>query len=146
MMRADRSLLVVLGTALLLVACGGGEEPPVGDESSPAPVATEDVGDPTPVVTEQGGTYFGVYLAVGEGPDVEDAINYLTEERGLAAGQDFSIGDVACDQGAEEALGAGAGPMRVAVYFDSQEEAEAWSQTLPAPPIAIAQVETFCLD
>lgn len=144
-MRADRTL-IVLSTAVLLSACGGdGDQPSAGTES-PAPVVTEEEVAPTPVVTEHGGTYFGVYLAVGEGPDIEDAINYLTEERGLAAGQEFSIGDVSCDLGAEAALGAGAGPMRVAVYFDSQAEAEAWSQTLPAPPIGIAEVQTMCLD
>ena len=145
-MRVDR-IVLMLGAALALAACGGdGDDPPTNVGGSPAPVVTEEAGAPTPVVTEHGGTYFGVYLAVGEGPDIEDAINYLSEERGLAAGQDFSIGDVACDQGAAEALGANAGPMRVAVYFDSREEAEAWSQTLPAPPIAIAEVQTMCLD
>ena len=145
-MRPGRTLMV-LGTAVLLAACGdGADEQPAGDGNSPAAVATEEGGEPTPVVAEHGGTYFGVYLAVGEGPDIEDAINYLTEERGLEPGQEFSIGDVSCDPGAEAALGAGAGPMRVAVYFDSQEEAEAWSQTLPAPPIGIAEVQTMCLD
>jgi hypothetical protein len=145
-MRAER-ILTLLCTAMLLAACGGDENgPPTSGGDSPAPVATEEGSEPTPVVTEQGGTYFGVYLAVGEGPDIEDAINYLTEERGLEPGQDFSIGDVSCDQGAEAALGAGAGPMRVAVYFESQEDAEAWSQTLPAPPIGIAEVQTMCLD
>ena len=145
-MRADRALMV-LSTAVLLAACGGEEKAePQGGTDSPGPVVTEEAVAPIPVVTEHGGTYFGVYLAVGEGPDIEDAINYLTEERGLAAGQEFSIGDVSCDLGAETALGAGAGPMRVAVYFDSQEEAEAWSQTLPAPPIGIAEVQTMCLD
>src|SRR5687768_4437268 len=67
MKRADR-VFVVLSTALLLAACGGEEkDEPAVREDSPAPVATEEAGDPTPVVTEHGETYFGVYLAVGEG-------------------------------------------------------------------------------
>lgn len=135
---------IVLLSLVLLAGCGSEEGGEPADTESPAPAVTEEAGAPEPVVIEQGDTYFGVYLAVGEGPDIEDAINYLTEERGLQAEQEFSIGDVTCDEGAQEALGEGAGPMRVAVYFDSREDAEAWSQTLPAAPIAIVEVQTNC--
>jgi hypothetical protein len=142
--RAVARTLMLLAL-VLLAACGSEEGEVVNGGGVPTPVETEETGgEPSPVVTEQGGTYWGVYLAIGEGPDIEDAINYLTEERGLEPGQEFSIGDLSCDRGAE--LGTDAGPMRVAVYFDSQEDAEAWAETLPASPIAIAEVETFCLD
>ena len=138
---------MAIGTAVVLTACGGDENgAPADDGASPAPAATEDRGAPVPVPPEHGGTYFGVYLAVGQGTDIEDAINYLSEERGLEPGQEFTIGDISCDRGAQEALGADAGPMRVAVYFDTQEDAEAWAETLPAPPITIAEVQTMCLD
>src|SRR5687768_16084436 len=143
MRRADRAVMAVTA-AVLLAACGGDEKgKPPGAGDSPSAIASEEPGAPAPVVAEHGGTYFGVYLATGEGTDIEDAINYLSEERGLEPGQEFAIGDVSCDQGAQEALGEGAGPMRVAVYFASQEDAEAWSQTLPAPPITIAEVQTL---
>lgn len=148
------SLVVALGAA----ACDG-ESPVVAPSPSPSPspsptpAPTEPSpspepgpeSTPEPVVTEHGGTYWGVYLAVGEGPDLEDAIAYLTTERGLEFGSEFSIGDLSCDTGAAEALGA-EGPMRVAVYFETQEDAEAWADTLPGPPVGIVEVQTFCLD
>jgi hypothetical protein len=115
------------------------------DSVTQCPTETEQVTDlvPQPVVPEHGGTFWGVYLAVGEEPDLEDAIAYLNEERGI----DFSgFGSVDCDEGARKALGPGAGPYTVAVYFDTEEDARAWAETLPAPPVAIAEVRTFCLD
>jgi hypothetical protein len=98
---------------------------------------------PSPVAPEHGGTYWAVYLAVGEGPDLEDAIAYLTEERGI---EFFGPTDVNCDEGAGEALGPGAGPLSVGVYFETEEDASAWAETLPGPPVGIVEVRTFCLD
>jgi hypothetical protein len=116
---------------------------PTIEEPSPTPATPEVV--PEPVTTEQGGTYWGVYLAAGEGPDLEDAIQYLTEDRGLELGEFNAGSDVHCDGGARKVLGR-VGPLVVAVYFDSEEDAQAWAATLPAPPLAIARVRTFCLD
>ena len=142
MTRLGRTLMAV-SAAVVLAACGEDENgAPPPDE---APAETEATAT-DPVPPEHGETYFGVYLATGQGPDLEDAINYLTEERGLEPGQEFTIGDVSCDRGAQEALGPDAGPMRVAVYFESEDEAEAWAETLPAAPITIAEVQTMCLD
>lgn len=98
---------------------------------------------PSPVAPEHGGTYWAVYLAVGEGPDLEDAIAYLTEERGI---EFFGPTDVNCDEGAGEALSPGAGPLSVGVYFETDEDARAWAETLPGPPVGIVEVRTFCLD
>jgi hypothetical protein len=95
------------------------------------------------VAPEHGGTYWAVYLAVGEGPDLEDAIAYLTEERGI---EFLGPTDVNCDDGAREALGPGAGPQSVGVYFETEEDASAWAGTLPGPPVGIVEVRTFCLD
>jgi len=116
------------------------------DESVPACIDTEvatPAAVPTPLVPEHGGTYWGVYLAVGEGPELEDANAYLREGRGIAA---IGGGSVECDEGARKALGPDAGPLTVAVYFETEEDARAWAETLPAAPVAIAEVRTFCLD
>lgn len=110
--------------------------PAVGETATPAAA-------PTPVIPEQGGTYWGVYLAVGEGPELEDANAYLREERGITA---IGGGSVECDEGARKALGPDAGPLTVAVYFETEEDARAWAETLPAAPAGIAEVRTFCLD
>ena len=140
--------------ALALAACDGEVAAPTSTPSptpspspSPSPSATLESPSPAPdpVVTEQGGTYWGVYLAVGDGPDLEDAIAYLSEQRELEVGSQFSVGDLSCDQGASETLGLD-GPMRVAVYFDTQADAEAWADTLEGGPVGIAEVQTFCLD
>ena len=135
----------------LLGACGDGgraDAPPTPIEktsptTSPTTAPSPSIGPVVPVAPEHGGTYWAVYLAVGDETQLEDAIAYLSEERDI---QDFSVGDVACDEGASEALPSGAGPQRVAVYFASEDDARAWSETLPASPVAIAEVRTFCLD
>jgi hypothetical protein len=141
----------ILGIAMGLAACSPAAPPdeivaPTRSPSPTSPVATatpEEPGAPSPVTPEHGGTYWAVYLAVGEGPELEDAIAYLTEERGV---EFFGPTDVNCDQGAVEALGSRAGPLSVAVYFDTEEDARAWAETLPGPPVGVAEVRTFCLD
>ncbi|HEX5948840.1 MAG TPA: hypothetical protein VFZ45_04670 [Actinomycetota bacterium] len=139
---------LLLGAVLLLGACTS-EEPaaqrPVSPEPSPpaSSPTPRQPGAPSPVVPEHGEKYWAVYLAVGDGPELEDAIAYLTGEQGI----EFpGPTDVNCDQGAAEALGPDAGPLSVAAYFDSEEDARAWAETLPGPPVAIAEVRTFCLD
>lgn len=160
-MSTIRSTLLTLALVVALGAAACDEDSPVvapsptSSPTSPAPAPSPTPASPSPepspestpepVVAEHGGTYWGVYLAVGGGPDLEDAIAYLTTERGLRFGSEFSIGDLSCDTGAAEALGA-EGPMRVAVYFETQQDAEAWADTLPGPPVGIAEVQTLCLD
>jgi hypothetical protein len=132
------------------VACSP-EQPDDATPTAVSPTATSDPATPTPdqaetsspVAPEHGGTYWAVYLAVGEGPDLEDAIAYLTEERGI---EFFGPTDVNCDDGAREALGPDAGPLSVGMYFETEDDARAWAETLPGPPVAIVEVRTFCLD
>lgn len=150
-----RAVVTLVAVAFLASCAGDAAEPDplrtepispdVTEEPSVATPSPTEAALPEPVTTEQGGTYWGVYLAAGEGPELEDAIQYLTEERGLELGEFNAGSDVHCDGGARKALG-GAGPLVVSVYFLSEEDAEAWADTLPAPPLAIARVRTFCLD
>lgn len=144
--------VALLALTVVLAACSSDPEPTATPSSSPtaspSPAASPAApgAEPEPAITEQGGTYWGVYLAIGSESDLEDAIQYLTEERGLEAGIDFSIGDISCDEGAAEALGADEGAQRVAVYFASSGDATAWAATLPGQPVGIVEVKTFCLD
>jgi hypothetical protein len=34
----------------------------------------------------------------------------------------------------------------VGVYFETEEDARAWAETLPGPPVGIVEARTFCLD
>ena len=143
-----RVLAAAALAALLLGACSSEPEPaasPSPTSTSPAPGPSPTAAEPEPVVPEHGGTYWAVYLAVGGETDLEDAIQYLTEVRNLELGA-VAVGDVNCDEGAAEALGADPGSLRVAVYFDSSQDATAWAATLPADPVGIVEVRTFCLD
>ncbi len=148
-MRMLRSVLGSEVVVAFLVSCAGDaatpqQQPaPTTEPPSPGPTSVEEF--PDPVVTEHSGTYWGVYLAAGEGPELEDAIQYLTVIHGLR-GNEFNAGsDVNCDQGARKVLG-DVGPLVVAVYFASEQDARAWASELPAPPLGIARVRTFCLD
>ncbi len=72
-------------------------------------------------------------------------VGHLFDQFGIQAVQ----GEVACDQGAAEALGPGA-EFRVAVYFDTEVDARAFVDQLATSgevtDAPIAQVTTYCLD
>lgn len=102
---------------------------------------------PEPVSPEHGGMYWAVYLGVGEaGPKaIEWAVDWA-RRLGVEAGS----GELACDQGAAEALGVPADWHGVGVYFDTREDAVNFyldsglaDHEVEAP---IARVTTYCLD
>jgi hypothetical protein len=104
---------------------------------------------PVQASIEHGGSYWAVYVAVepDEGRVLADA-----RDRVEAAGYTPGGGDLACDQGAAEALGMErqAQAMTVAVYFDTRDDAETFfgllASRLEPPPVGIANVTTLCLD
>ncbi|MGH7540140.1 MAG: hypothetical protein ACRELC_03980, partial [Gemmatimonadota bacterium] len=109
--------------------------------------AEPDVGRPAPVDPIHGGTYWAVYVWLGSGtdPDSERAF----ERWSNVTGGKVSSGDLACDEGAAEALGTTAA-SRVAAYFESQGDATAFAREHgllghEADPV-IARVTTYCLD
>ena len=131
--------------SLALVACGGDEAPP---EQPPTPVATaspETSPQFSPVVPTQGGTYFGVYVAVADKGD-RASLQASAEALDAIGISEYSIGDISCDEGAAEELGVPEDSGRVAVYFETREEADAFTRSLPSPILRIARVRTFCLD
>lgn len=141
-MRSEPSLGVILVLAMLLAACASDGEPTQEGAADPAQ-ATEMKG-PAPIVPEQGGTYWGVYLAVGYPAHMEGMTSFLTDEVGLEPGVEFANGEMSCDEGAAEGLDNTA-PNRVAVYFDSREDAEAWVDAwLDEEPVGIVEVATLC--
>jgi len=159
-----RRLLVM--ALLALAACRTEEPPPptgpapttaTGTATVEPPATTEEVPSPdeTPfspesafhaigsVEVEQAGTYWAIYLAVGEqgAPELEQTTDYLA---GL--GIESYAGDLACDRGAAEALGLSEDLTAVGVYFVEREDAQDFAEKLPTPPTGIAKVRTYCAD
>jgi len=102
---------------------------------------------PMPVDPVHGGTYWAVYPWVGAPGDREadDVSAWLLQEFGI---ESFA-GDLACDEGAAEALGTDA-EQGIGVYFETQDEANAFASQAgllgdEADPV-IARVTTYCLD
>ncbi len=99
-----------------------------------APPALENV--------EQGGTYWGVIVAVADDGDYIQRV----ADRMIEQGVPVSWGDVECDQGGGRRFGDGIGLQRVAAYFATSDEAERFADALDPPPVAVARVTVYCLD
>jgi hypothetical protein len=141
--RRIRFGFVVLATTL--TACDG-EQAPAERPGTPVVTASpETPAEFTPVVPEQGGTYFGVYVAIAD-PGDQASLQASAEALDAIGISEYSIGDISCDEGAAEELGVPKDSGRVAVYFNSREDAGAFTQSLPSPILRIAKVRTFCLD
>jgi hypothetical protein len=119
---------------LLLRGTFSGADEPVG---TPLPV------QPPEVSPTHGGVVWGLYLAVG--PSLDDPDMEAATRQAEALGYTPSGGDLACDDGATDALGVDAGSSGVAVYFASERDAEAATQFFDAW-VGIARVRTYCLD
>jgi hypothetical protein len=101
---------------------------------------------PMPVDPVHGGTYWAVYPWVGAAGDREadDVSAELFAQFGIEA----FPGDLACDQGAAEALGTDA-EQGIGVYFETDDEANAFALQaglLDHTRRVIARVTTYCLD
>jgi hypothetical protein len=102
---------------------------------------------PAPVTPIHGGRYWAVYPWVGAAgsPEADDVSAQLLDDFGIEA----FPGDLACDQGAAEALGTDA-EQGIAVYFQTEDEANEFALQAgllghEAGPV-IARVTTYCLD
>jgi hypothetical protein len=134
----------ILVLAVLLAACG--EEEPTAQPETPLATATAETSPEfTPAEPEQGGTYWGVYVAIADKGD-DAALQQSAEALDALGYSEYSIGDISCDEGAAEELGVPEDSGRVAVYFETEEEARAFSGSLPSAIVRIAEVKTFCLD
>jgi hypothetical protein len=123
-------------------ASPSGESPSATESPSPS----ESPKPPLPTAVEnpkQGGTYFGVYLAVGPATDPK-LVTAAQDAAGL--GYRAFPGDISCDHGAAEALGVSNDLFAVAIYFKFKAQAKDLLPWLDEPPLAIAQVQTYCAD
>ena len=101
---------------------------------------------PTPINPVHGGSYWAVYPWVGAAGsrEADDVSAQLLQEFGVEA----FPGDLACDQGAAEALGTDA-EQGIGVYFETADEANAFALQaglLDHIRRVIARVTTYCLD
>ena len=103
--------------------------------------------EPVPVDPIHGGSYWAVYPWTGPtgDPAANEMVGQLFDDFGIQAWQ----GEIACDQGAAETLGTD-DEWRVAVYFETQDEANAFADQAgllghEGGPV-IARVTTYCLD
>jgi hypothetical protein len=108
-----------------------------------------DAGDaariPDPVEPVHGGTYWAVYVWLGASgdPEADDVTARLRTEFGIEA----FAGELACDDGAAQAIGTDA-PHGIAVYFETEADARDFVRSAGtlAQGAPIAQVTTYCLD
>lgn len=107
-----------------------------------------ETGEPVPdplADVRHGGQYWGV-LWVGDYGDARlDRVREAIHQRWDAV---WSDGDVACDRDAAEELDVDPSARRVAVYFDTEDDASQFAAHAPLPsePTGYAQVTTYCLD
>lgn len=128
----------LLLTLTLLVACS--------DSATPQSTQTTSGGETSAageVAPSHGARLVGVYVVVAApgAPELEAAANPL-RERGIMV----SVGELACDTGAAETLGASPEAHAVSVMFATREAAEAFAQTLASAPAGIAEITVGCAD
>jgi hypothetical protein len=112
----------------------------VGPARDPAEAPVPTVVDVEP---EHGGVVWGLYLALGD--SLDDPAMDAARQRATELGYHPGGGELACDDGAAEALGVDAS-YSVAVYFRTREDAEAAAALFGSAPVGIARVTTYCLD
>jgi len=100
-----------------------------------------------PVEPVHGGSFWAVYPWTGAAgaPEANDVVGQIFDDFGIQAWQ----GDIACDQGAADAVGTNV-DWRVAVYFangqDADSFADAYRTRHPGSDPVTAHVTTYCLD
>ena len=132
------------------LAAGQGARPLTAPpRTQPPPTTTAPAWPPALTAGEHGGTTWGVYLAVApqdEGIDAPALVE--AEDQAAADGYDALVLDLACDQGAAEALGldVDAPLYAAAIYFATEEEAVLFEQLYRPEVLGHAQVATYCMD
>jgi hypothetical protein len=100
-----------------------------------------------PVEPVHGGSFWAVYPWTGAAgaPEANDVVGQIFDDFGIQAWQ----GDIACDQGAADAVGTSV-DWRVAVYFANGQDADAFADAYrtrhPGSDPVTAHVTTYCLD
>lgn len=103
---------------------------------------------------QQGGRYWAVYLAVtrtgADGNPVDDGPLERASAQAEAVGYDgdVGIGDLGCQQGAQEGLELDPARSYVgtSILFDTREQAQQFVDAFQPPVIGTVRVTAFCMD
>lgn len=127
-------------------AATGTSEPTESPEAEPSPPADAEAGEWPPASTTvvHGSEKWATYVAVT--PTTDDPAYTAARQRLDELGYPGGGGDIGCDRGAAEALEVTPSAIGVAVYFDSQTDAETFAEMYGPEAVGTAQVTTGCLD
>ncbi|MBO3086095.1 hypothetical protein [Cellulomonas fengjieae] len=117
---------------------------PTPTAPSPSTPPTTPPARPQPADVAHGNRVWGTYVAVVDSFDSPAAV--AATARVTELGYAPSGGEIACDQGAGEALGFPPETLVVATYLASKEDAELFAQLYGPGAVGIAEVTLFCLD
>ncbi|MBO3102501.1 hypothetical protein [Cellulomonas fengjieae] len=117
---------------------------PTPTTPSPSTPPTSPPARPQPADVAHGNRVWGTYVAVVDSFDSPAAV--AATARVTELGYAPSGGEIACDQGAGEALGLPPETLVVATYLASKEDAELFAQLYGPGAVGIAEVTLFCLD
>lgn len=106
---------------------------------------------PEGLLPEHGGNAVAVYLGVVEYDAVEgNPADGFADPIAAAESMGYFVGsgDLACDQGGQEALGlpADAYYWAASVLFATVDDANLFAAAFPGDIVGIAEVTTYCLD
>lgn len=140
--RQEESAEPTTQTAEATEASGPTESP----EPEPSPSADAGAGEWPPASTTvvHGSEKWATYVAVT--PTTDDPAYAAAQQRLEELGYPGGGGEIGCDRGAAEALGVTQSAIGVAVYFDSQADAETFAEMYGPEAVGTAQVTTWCLD
>jgi hypothetical protein len=156
-----RLLAVIAVGSIVLAACssnsggsggstgtGSGESPTPSVSTTESPSPSESPKPPLPTAVEnpkQGGTYFGVYLAVG--PSTDPKLVTAAQEAASLGYRAFPS-DISCDHGAAQALGVSNNLFVVVVYFEHRGQVNDFvfwlNYAFDRAPLGVVRVQTFC--
>lgn len=145
-----RPALALCSAALLLGACGSGStSPTAATPSTPATTTTApspSASLPPEAVSKQGGTYYGVFLAVtrtASDPALA-AARAKAGERGYEGGD----GELGCLRGAREQLKlpATGDYYAYSLLFDTEAQATAAASAFGSSVVGTAKVVAYCMD
>ena len=148
---ATRLLASLVLVTALATGCGGSSAgdaatKPSQSRATAQPTARPSGSLPPEAVAKPGGKYYAVFLAVA--PDAKDPALADAQDRAKALGYQGGVGDVNCTPGARTALNLNdtASYTAYSIFFDTNEQAQAFLNSYSGKVVGTAFVTAGCLD
>ena len=145
------ALVTLLACAAVATGCGGSSDDTAGASPSAAAGSTQPTLRPSgslppEAAAKQGGKYYAVFLAVAA--DANDKALADAQERAKELGYQGGVGDVNCTPGARTALDLqDTGDYTAySIFFDTNQQAQAFLNAYSGPVVGTAYVTAGCLD